>query len=122
MAAPNIAYAICGVGDIPNRCARAFSLLGQAGEAVHIVLVRWDRKIHGYRNRCPHHGTPLDWERDQFFDGTGTNLMCGKHGAVFALDNGVCLGGPCVGAALERLTLSIDGGEICLHGVALAED
>jgi nitrite reductase/ring-hydroxylating ferredoxin subunit len=122
MSDSDIAYAICGVGDIPNRRARAFSLLRASGEAFHIVLVRWDRKIHGYVNRCPHHGTPLDWERDQFFDGTSANLMCGKHGAQFALDSGVCLDGPCAGEKLERLKLSIDDGDICLHGVALAED
>jgi len=119
------AYAICGVGDIPNRRARAFSLLreGPDGrEPFHIVLVRWDRKIHGYVNRCPHHGSPLDWERDQFFDGGGTKLMCGKHGATFTIDSGTCIAGPCAGRPLERLHLSILDGDICLLGVALVED
>jgi nitrite reductase/ring-hydroxylating ferredoxin subunit len=124
----DIAYAICRLADIPNRRARAFSLLratagsGPGGEPYHIVIVRWDRKIHGYVNRCPHHGTQLDWERDQFLEPNGDRLMCGKHGALFALDNGACVDGPCMGEGLEPVRLAILDGDICITGVTLVED
>ena len=128
MSDTSLAYAVCHLADIPNRRARAFTLLretelsGPRGEPFHIVILRWDRKIHGYVNRCPHHGTMLDWERDQFFDSTGTRLMCGKHGAEFAIDSGTCISGPCAGAQLEPIRLAILDGDICITGVTLVED
>lgn len=119
----NISYAVCRVADIPNRRARAFSLLRQEGgvEApFHILIVRWDRKLYGYVNRCPHHGEQLDWERGQFFDSSGTRLMCGKHGASFNLKDGACVDGPCRGQRLEPLCLAVLDGDICVTGIALA--
>lgn len=124
--ASDIAYAVCRVADIPNRQARAFSLLrlGQGGAATpfHVVILRWDRKLYGYVNRCPHHGEHLDWEPRQFFDPNGTRLMCGKHGALFQVEDGLCIDGPCRGERLEQLRLTILEGDVCITGVAVATD
>ncbi len=127
----NIAYAVCQVADIPNRRARAFSLIRlEPGAAegdppvetpFHILILRWDRKIYGYVNRCPHHGVNLDWERNQFFDAGGTRLICGKHGALFDIETGVCVEGPCRGQQLEPVRLSILAGDICVILVNLVE-
>jgi nitrite reductase/ring-hydroxylating ferredoxin subunit len=119
-------YAICGVADIPNRRARGFHLLRRmpdGGERPwHIVVVRWDRKLYGYVNVCPHQGTQLDWEAGQFLDGNGTKLICGKHGALFDIATGDCVEGPCQGATLEPVRLAVVDGDVCVAGVALAED
>jgi nitrite reductase/ring-hydroxylating ferredoxin subunit len=127
------AYAVCHVRDIPNRRARSFSLLrlepaaAEKGEQpdvevpFHIVIVRWDRKLHAYVNQCPHHGSQLDWEQNQFMDPSGTRLMCGKHGATFAVDTGACIEGPCRNAALQPVRLAILDGDICVVGVRLAD-
>jgi nitrite reductase/ring-hydroxylating ferredoxin subunit len=86
------------------------------------LIVRWDRKLYGYVNSCPHHGVNLDWERDQFLDPNGTHLLCGKHGARFDVATGDCIDGPCLNARLEPLKLSVLDGDICITGVDLAED
>ena len=78
--------------------------------------------MFGYVNRCPHHGTHLDWERAQFLDPTGMRLMCGKHGALFELGSGRCSSGPCKGENLTPVALSIIDGDICITGVRLVED
>jgi len=123
-----VAYAVCCVADIPNRRARGFSLLradpdGSAGGVpFHIVIIRWDRKLYGYVNRCPHQVGNLDWEQGQFFDPGGTHLMCGKHGALFEVDTGACVEGPCAGAALEPLPLVVLDGDVCVAGMTLIED
>lgn len=121
-----IAYAVCGIADIPNRRAKGFSLLrlDADGREVpwHIVLVRWDRRIHGYVNRCPHHGTQLDWEPSQFLDPSGPRLICGKHGALFDIATGACVAGPCQREQLEALALKLVDGDVCVTGVTLAED
>ena len=119
-------YAICAVRDIPNRRCKGFHLLrrwpGGAERPWHILVVRWDRKLYGYVNACPHQGTNLDWERGEFFDGRGTQLICGKHGSLFDVATGDCAEGPCRGAQLEKVRLSVVDGDICVVGVELAED
>jgi nitrite reductase/ring-hydroxylating ferredoxin subunit len=132
-AAQDTAYAICHVRDIPNRRAKSFSLLrletvdannGEETETevpFHIVIIRWDRKVYAYVNRCPHHGSQLDWEQNQFMDPSGTRLMCGKHGSMFTVDTGACIDGPCLNAALQPVRLAILDGDICVVGVKLAD-
>lgn len=120
------AYAICSVRDIPNRRAKGFHLLRREPDGTeqpwHIVIIRWDRKLYGYVNWCPHQGVNLDWERDQFLDGNGTRLICGKHGSLFEIETGVCVDGPCAGERLQPVRLGVLDGDICVRGVVLAED
>jgi nitrite reductase/ring-hydroxylating ferredoxin subunit len=119
------AYAICNVGDIPNRRGKGFHLLRLHPDGSerpwHIVVVRWDRKLYGYVNVCPHQGVNLDWEAGEFIDPNGTHLICGKHGSRFEVSTGACVDGPCRGAGLEKLRLNVLDGEICVRGVVLAE-
>jgi nitrite reductase/ring-hydroxylating ferredoxin subunit len=119
-------YAVCGVGDIANRRGKGFHLLRRDADGAekpwHILIVRWDRKLYGYVNLCPHQGVNLDWEREQFFDPNGTRLICGKHGALFEVTSGECIEGPCRNARLEPVRLSVLDGEVCVHGVELVEE
>ena len=119
-------YAICEVRDIRNRRCRGFHLLRRYPDGTerpwHILILRWDRKLHGYVNICPHQGTNLDWEAGQFLDPANTRLMCGKHGALFDVTTGNCVEGPCLGARLEPIPLRVVEGDICVTGVVLAED
>ena len=72
--AASATYAICSVGDILNRHCKGFHLVqveeDGSEKPFQILIVRWDRKLYGYVNRCPHQGVNLDWERDQFLDST----------------------------------------------------
>jgi nitrite reductase/ring-hydroxylating ferredoxin subunit len=121
-----VAYAICGLSDIPSRQARGFQLMivGDDGAAKpwSILVVRWGRQVFGYVNKCPHDGVNLDWERNQFMDPNGIRLMCGKHGSLFELGTGVCLDGPCKGRSLTPVALVVLDDEICVTGVTLVED
>ncbi len=120
------AYVICELNDIPSRKAYGFQLAvaGEDGapKPFPIVVVRWGTQVFGYLNRCPHHGTNLDWEREQFLDPTGLRLMCGKHGALFELGTGRCSTGPCKGDGLTPVALEVIDGDICIKGVTLVED
>lgn len=121
----NTEYVICRLEDVPSRQARGFVLArrGAAGEEIPflVFIVRWGRHVFAYENKCPHQGTRLDWEQDQFMDGTGERLTCGKHGALFELDTGRCVDGPCAGTALTAIPVSVEDAEICLLGVDLVE-
>lgn len=125
-AATDLVYALCRLSDIPSQRAIGLQLarVGPDGreQPWPIVIVRWGRQVFGYENRCPHHGSPLDWERNQFLDSNNTRLMCGKHGALFELHTGTCLDGPCKGDSLTPVALAVLEDEICLLGVELAEE
>jgi nitrite reductase/ring-hydroxylating ferredoxin subunit len=120
------AYVVCAFNEIPSQKARGFKLArvddDGAERAFNIVVVRWGKQVFGYVNRCPHDGVNLDWERNQFLDGNGIRLQCGKHGAQFELGTGMCLEGPPKGKCLQPVSLEVIDGDICILGVTLAED
>lgn len=58
-------------------------------------LIRYQGRLHAYRNRCPHAGSTLDWTPGEFFSEDGQALVCQTHGAHFDPVNGTCIGGPC---------------------------
>lgn len=121
-----VAYAICGMSDIPSRKARGFHLIrveaGGTRRPWSIIVVRWGKQVFGYVNKCPHDGVNLDWEHNQFLDPNGVRLMCGKHGASFELGTGICVDGPCKGRGLDPVALTIVDDDICVTGVTLVED
>jgi nitrite reductase/ring-hydroxylating ferredoxin subunit len=65
-----------------------------------LVLVRRAGRLHAYVNSCPHLGTPLNFLPDRFLDRAGRHLLCATHGAVFRVEDGLCLSGPCRGDRL----------------------
>lgn len=119
-------FAICGVEAIANQRCKPFTLLrvDEDGMAVpwQIIVVRWGKTFHGYVNRCPHQGTPLNFEPNQFFDPARKFLMCGRHGAQFDVKTGSCVEGPCQGLRLAPIRLVIDDGDVCIAGVRVVED
>ena len=68
-----------------------------------LVLLGRDGKPRGYLNRCKHLPIPLDTARGTFLTRDGRYLMCKTHGAIFQRDDGLCIGGPCEGASLDRV-------------------
>ena len=117
-------FAVCSVDAIANQRCKPFTLLRMdEGKVVpwQIVIVRWGKSYHGYVNRCPHQGTPLNFEANQFFDPTRNFLMCGRHGAQFDIKSGACVEGPCRGQGLTPLQLIVDDGDVCVTGVHLVE-
>ena len=59
------------------------------------VLVCYQGELRAWRNRCPHAGSPLDWNPGRFFTEEGDLLVCHTHGALFNPPSGDCLSGPC---------------------------
>jgi len=82
---------------------------------VGAFVVRYDGVAHGYLNQCAHVPMELDWQEGQFFDSAGIYLMCATHGATYAPDTGLCVGGPCRGAALAKLHIEEREGAVYWH-------
>ncbi len=68
-----------------------------------LLAVRKQGQAYLYENRCPHRGVPLEWVPDQFLDHSGSLIQCSTHGALFLIDSGECVAGPCAGQSLRAL-------------------
>ena len=80
--------------------------------SVDIFILHSSQFFFAYLNKCPHTGVTLNWQPDQFFDIDNRFIQCSTHGALFQINDGYCVRGPCVGAKLQSLPLKIDANEI----------
>jgi nitrite reductase/ring-hydroxylating ferredoxin subunit len=120
-------FVVCAAGSIEPGAAKAFSLsrVTESGEQrpFPIVVVRTGADSYmGYVNACPHQGTWLNIGSGEFFSRNRAFLRCGRHGATFEIETGLCVDGPCSGQSLEPIALAVIDGEVCLCGVSLVED
>ena len=102
--------------------SRGFRLPAEAGGAEGFA-VRRGEAIFAYVNRCPHTGAPLDWSPDQFLNADGSYIICAMHGALFEIESGRCIHGPCVNQLLEPLSVEVEEGRLLLRsrGVSFGE-
>jgi len=73
----------------------------------YLFAVKKDEQIYVYWNRCPHLGTPLEWEEHRFLNQDGALIQCSTHGALFRIDDGECLVGPCQGKYLQAVPFTL---------------
>ena len=99
--------------DLPDGESRGLRLPTQAGGGEGFV-VRQGEEVFAYLNRCPHTGAPLDWTPDQFLNADGSYIICAMHGALFEIESGRCIYGPCANQSLEPLTVKVENGRLLL--------
>ena len=101
---------LCHIDEIDDESSKGFEL----GEE-HFFAVKKDGELYVYRNQCPHLGTELNWQQDQFLDMDGALIQCSTHGALFLIESGECVSGPCLGQALQAMAFDIIDGKIILN-------
>jgi nitrite reductase/ring-hydroxylating ferredoxin subunit len=79
-----------------------------------MFVVKQRGKIYLYHNSCPHLGIPLEWVDDQFLDSSGSMIQCANHGALFVIETGKCVAGPCSGRALTPVNFQLDEDHIVI--------
>ncbi|KGV53522.1 Rieske (2Fe-2S) protein [Burkholderia pseudomallei] len=106
---------LCRVADVPDGGARVIDT-AQAGESTggSIVVVRCGEQVWGYVNRCPHFSVPLDFEPGEVLCYRDQVLMCAHHSALFRFEDGLCIDGPCAGAALDAIGIEVSEGYVTL--------
>ena len=94
--------------EIPEREARAFD----TDDGRTIFITRRDGAYYAYNNLCPHLQTELEFLENQFLDQDGEYIQCSTHGALFLVETGECISGPCQGQSLEKIAINVhsDGG------------
>ena len=105
---------LCRLAEIPDPGSRGFDF--RDGDALRSVfVVRAGKTLRAYENSCPHTQGPLDWVPDQFLTREKDMILCATHGALFRIDDGHCLSGPCVGESLRQLPLCIEGDTVAVE-------
>ncbi|TQV68320.1 Rieske (2Fe-2S) protein [Exilibacterium tricleocarpae] len=104
---------LCRQDAIAEASAKGFDLGDQA-----VFVVRQAGRFYAYRNRCPHLGVRLEWLPDRFLDSGNELIMCATHGALFVIETGACVAGPCRGQSLEPVTVSLADGNLYLQPAA----
>lgn len=108
-------YFLCKHDDLIDQQPRGFSVETSEG-TVELLLLKQHDNIRAYQNHCPHLGIPLNWQPDEFLSIEGTHIQCSTHGALFTMEDGHCIAGPCAGQGLTSLNLDHnDDGDICLQ-------
>ena len=82
------------------------------GRRFHGFVVREGDAVRGYVDRCPHMGVPLARELDAYLSPISRHIACGWHGALFRVDDGACVAGPCAGAALIAWPVAVRDGAL----------
>jgi len=98
---------LCPLGEIPDGRARGMVLELRAGR-FHGFVVRQGCRVFGYADLCPHAGLPLAQTLDDYLTPDGAFIACSWHGALFRVEDGGCVGGPCVGRSLARWPVKVE--------------
>ncbi len=79
-------------------------------------VVRQGDEVFAYQNYCMHVGHPLNFKPDSFLTKDNSLIICASHGALYEIDTGVCVAGPCPGKTLRSVQVDVVAGEIVVNG------
>jgi nitrite reductase/ring-hydroxylating ferredoxin subunit len=96
--------------ELTDPCAVVVPIKGDP--YVSLIVTRRGDAVAVFRNKCPHAGYPLQRADGRIVVQEGRYLVCGAHGASFALEDGACAGGPCNGDGLERIAVTVRDGVV----------
>lgn len=105
---------LCCLSEIPNGGSKGFTL-GEGPSAFELFVTRKGERVYAYENSCPHTGGPLDWTPDKFIDSDSGHILCATHAALFRVETGECLAGPCAGDWLRALRVDLEDGDVILQ-------
>lgn len=98
---------ICKVSDINEATSKGFEVNGES-----IFIVKMDNQLHAYKNICPHIQINLEFNPDEFLNDEKNFIQCSNHHALFEVDTGLCISGPCNGQSLQKFNIKLLNDEI----------
>jgi nitrite reductase/ring-hydroxylating ferredoxin subunit len=102
---------LCALDEIPSPGAKGFRF--REGETMFAgFVVRQGESLHGYVDSCPHAGWPLAGFAGRFLTRENDLILCGGHAALFRIEDGVCVAGPCPGQRLTPWPVIVDEGSV----------
>ncbi|MFC6988127.1 Rieske (2Fe-2S) protein [Haloplanus sp. GCM10025708] len=104
---------VAPVEDVPDDGTLLFRFRN-GGDVTEAILARLDDgSVVAFENYCPHW---VDVRLDKGSGATVRNgeLICQKHGATFEKSSGCCDFGPCKGATLATVDVTVEDGAVYL--------
>ncbi len=101
---------LCHIDDIEESTSKGFAVGNK-----YVFAVKKDDRVYVYYNCCPHLGTPLEWQEDRFLDSDNALIQCSTHGALFLIESGQCILGPCKGKSLKAIPFVIGNGFVMVE-------
>lgn len=99
-------HRICRLQDLADPGSREFKV-GEGDWPFTGFVVRKSGRIFAYRNYCMHVGHPLNWKPDEFLTRDREHIICASHGAMYEIESGRCIAGPCTGKRLDPLEVTV---------------
>lgn len=106
--APSRGSVLCRISDLEPQESRTFTFT-EGTLRFQMFVQRWGDEIYAYKNSCPHVRLPLDYRPGRFLDIDNNYLHCANHGALFRVEDGKCIKGPCKGKYLTPIHVVRDG-------------
>lgn len=114
-------HVVCDWTSLDAVSSREFVIEGEGkdkgDEALEGFIVRQNQQIFAYQNSCPHQRINLNWNPDQFLSADEQFIECAMHGALFSIDDGLCVRGPCVNQRLQALPVKVVDGQVWVQAV-----
>lgn len=104
---------LCHLDDLEATGAKGMTVDHQGNE-YSMFVVRKDDGVYAYINHCPHAGAPLEMQEDKFLDDDGKHIVCAMHGALFQIEDGLCIDGPCFNDSLSQVPVVIIDGQVVI--------
>jgi nitrite reductase/ring-hydroxylating ferredoxin subunit len=105
---------IVAVGKVPEESTYLFRVRDvEADEDREAILVRLDGDVAGWLNYCQHM-THIKLDKGSGAPIRNGEILCQNHGAMFENDSGLCTYGPCEGAYLDEVAVTVEDGSVVL--------
>lgn len=109
---------ICHRDQFDQSQCIGFRYLASNGEVTEAIVIDNGDAIVAYKNVCPHQQVQLSWEQDDWYNVDGDKLFCIFHGALFQMQDGLCIRGPCLGQHLQSVAIEVTDDTVFLQARA----
>ena len=106
-----MSHSLCSIDELTELEARGFDLEPPDANK-RLLVIKIDGQILVYKNSCPHTGVTLNWYSERFLDIDRKYLQCALHGALFRINDGFCVAGPCSGRSLTPVSFKIENRQL----------
>ena len=105
---------LCQLEDIEDGGSAGFTSKVD-GKPRMLLAVRKGGEVFVYINSCPHIGVPLDIHAGKFLSRDQGHIICSTHGALFEIEDGLCILGPCRNAYLKAVMVSVEDSSVLIE-------
>lgn len=107
--------AVGRLDELEDPGCREFSI-GSGDWPFRGFVVRKGDAVYAYQNFCMHVGHPLNYKPDSFLTRNNELIICASHGALYEIDTGLCVAGPCPGKKLRAVHAELVDGVVVVEG------